>query len=101
MSNSIILQDDINDRCLWSMHTSKKKYTFNIAYHFLLLANQQNIADDNHVFWHRDVPMKVNLFVWCLLRKHLAKKDNLTNRVVIPATAQSCMKNCGNLENAA
>jgi len=23
---------------------------------------QQNIADDNHVIWHQDVPLKVNMF---------------------------------------
>jgi len=95
---SIVLKDDIDD--LGVEFAYLKKYTISNAYNFLLLSNQQNIVDDKQVSWHRDVPLKVNPFVWCLLRKHLLKKDNLTNSAVISATAQPCMENCGNLKDA-
>jgi len=68
----IVLQDHVNDMWMWNLHSSKN-YTVNSAYNFLLQsANQHIIADDNHVFWHKDVPMKINLFVWGLLLNRLS-----------------------------
>ena len=69
----------MEDRRLWSLHTSKK-HTVNSAYNLLLSTNQQHTANDDTVFWHCDAHLKVNLFLWRLLRKRLLTKDNWVNR---------------------
>jgi len=81
--NYIVLQDDVNGRWLWNLHSSKN-YIVSIAYNFLQKStNQHIIGDDNHVFWHKDVPLKVNVFVWRLLLNRLPMNDNLLKRGVI------------------
>lgn len=69
--NSIILQDDVTNRWRWNVHTTES-YIVNNAYNFLQQTSSQYInEDDFHVFWHKDVPTKVNIFVWRLLLNRL------------------------------
>ena len=64
-----------------------KNYTIKSAYNFLQQStNQPIIAVDNLVFWHKDVPLKVNLFVWRLLLNRLPTYNNLFKRGVIMNT---------------
>jgi len=88
---SIILQNNVKDKWLWSLHSSKSDIVNN-AYNFLRQsANHHIIVDANLAFWHQDVPLKVNISVWRLLLNHLPTKDNLFKRWVFPATSHSCV----------
>jgi len=60
-----------------------KKIIVNSVYNFLLSANHHIIANDNHVIWYQNVPLKVNFFVWRLLCNRLPTKYNLIKRAVI------------------
>jgi hypothetical protein len=51
-------------------------------------------------FWHKQVPLKVFVFAWRLLRDRLPTKTNLANRGIIPLEAQSCVSGCGDMESA-
>lgn len=50
--------------------------------------------------WHKDVPLKVVLFVWCMFRDRLSIKDNLLRRHVIDTDAQLCVGGCGAMETS-
>lgn len=78
-----------------------QKVIFSIVFTIFLQqsANHHIIANDSLVFWHQDVPLKVNPFVWHLLLNHLPTKDNSIKRWVILATSQTCVGGCGTLED--
>jgi len=50
------------------------------------------------VVWHKNVPLKVSICVWRLLRNRWPTKDNLVRRGIIPIDAQLCVSGCGNNE---
>jgi len=60
--NSIILQEDVNERWLWNLHASKK-YNVGSVYNFLIPTDQHIIDENTHLSWHKEVPMKVCLFM--------------------------------------
>lgn len=63
------------------------------AYNFLQQTSSQYInEDDFHVFWHKVVPPKVNLFVWRLLLNRLPTNENLVKIGVLPDTSQQCVE---------
>lgn len=51
------------------------------------------------MIWHRQVPLKVSVFAWRLLRDRLPTKSNLIYRGVIPTEAGLCVSGCGALES--
>lgn len=99
--NCIILQVNIDDRWMWNLESSKN-CNVNDAYNFHQQSVIQHIiADDNLVFWHKVVPLKVNIFAWCLFLDRLPTKNILFKQWVFLATSQSCAGGCGNLEGVA
>jgi hypothetical protein len=50
--------------------------------------------------WHKDIPLKVVLFVWRLFRDRLPTRSNLFRRNVIDIDAQSCVGGCGLVETS-
>ena len=48
--------------------------------------------------WHRQVPLKVTILAWRLLRNRLLIKDNLVACGIIPSETQSCISRCGGIE---
>jgi len=50
--------------------------------------------------WHKDVPLKVVLFVWRLIRDRLPTKDNLHRRHVIDYDVLICVGGCGLIETS-
>jgi len=60
---NIVLQDGVEDRCHWNLHSSHN-YTVNNAYHLLSAydINPPFISVD--LTWHKVVPLKICLFAW-------------------------------------
>ena len=58
--------------------------------------------DRSHVddVWHKQIPSKVSLLVWCLFRNRLPTKDNLVHRRVIQPDNAACASGCGHPESA-
>jgi hypothetical protein len=51
--------------------------------------------------WHKNIPSKVSLFVWRLLRNRLPTKDNLARRNILHSNDQlACVADCGDAETA-
>jgi len=45
--------------------------------------------------WHQQVPLKVSIFAWSLLRDRLPMKANLTARGILQSDATLCVAGCG------
>ncbi|MCI44378.1 70 kDa peptidyl-prolyl isomerase, partial [Trifolium medium] len=52
------------------------------------------------LIWHKQVPLKVSILAWRLLRDRLPTKVNLASRGIITPDAQSCVAVCGGIESA-
>ncbi|CAJ2636641.1 unnamed protein product [Trifolium pratense] len=52
------------------------------------------------LIWHRQVPLKVSIFVWRLLRDKLPTKANLVTRGILSEAAHHCVSGCGGVESA-
>ena len=53
-------------------------------------------SDD--LIWHKQVPLKVSILAWRLLRDRLPTKYNLLNRDVLSSEATICSAVCGQAE---
>jgi hypothetical protein len=93
------VQDDTPDIWQWQPDPDTG-YTVRGAYQ--LLTSQDpvplGIADD--LVWHRQVPLKVSIFAWRLLRDRLPTKSNLVARGIISPEAHFCVSGCGGIETA-
>ncbi|CAJ2637632.1 unnamed protein product [Trifolium pratense] len=56
--------------------------------------------DADNLIWHPQVPLKVSILAWRLLRDRLPTKVNLVTRGVLSSTAHSCIFGCGETESA-
>jgi hypothetical protein len=52
------------------------------------------------LIWHKQVPLKVSVFAWRLLRDRLPTKSNLVIRGVVSPEASLCVSGCGVVETA-
>ncbi|XP_024642310.1 uncharacterized protein [Medicago truncatula] len=50
--------------------------------------------------WHKQVPLKVSVFAWRLIRDRLPKRTNLIARRVLSPDMSSCVAGCGHPESA-
>jgi len=75
----VSLQVNREDRWLWTLETSHA-FSVRSLYNFLTLQPPAEQPDDASSIWHKDVPLKVVLFAWCLIRDRLPTKDNLLRR---------------------
>jgi hypothetical protein len=55
--------------------------------------------DTSNLIWHKQVPLKVSVIAWRLLRNRFSTKDNLVRRHIIPPDASICT-GCGGAETA-
>jgi len=96
---NVVLQETSTDTWRWLLDPIHG-YSVRGTYHFLTTLGagvDRSLVDD---IWHRFIPSKVSLFVWCLLRDRLPTKNNLARRRVIQATDTACTAACGELETA-
>ncbi|GAU31199.1 hypothetical protein TSUD_210560 [Trifolium subterraneum] len=75
-------------------------YTVRGAYQLLTTHDSVPMDDAEHLIWHPQVPMKVSVFVWRLLRDRLPSKSNLITRGILPPAAYYCVSRCGVAESA-
>ncbi|MCH79613.1 cysteine-rich receptor-like protein kinase, partial [Trifolium medium] len=95
--DDIVLQTNITDKWLWR-HETGGGYTVRSAY-LLLTARDYHVVDTTAtLIWHKQVPVKVSVLAWRLLRNRLPTKDNLVARHIIPVDSQLCASGCGGLE---
>jgi len=97
---NIVLQPNHSDRWIWHLHASSN-YNVISAYNHLLTPTSNNLsAIHMSEIWNKEVPLKISLFVWRLLRDRLPTTDSLIKRHILLPNAQLCVGGCGMMEDA-
>jgi len=97
--HNFVLQENVEDRWTWRLDPTHG-YSVRGAYRFL--TTTVGVGDSHQVadIWHQQIPSKVSVFVWRLLRNRLPTKDNLLRRRIISHEASACVAGCGMQETA-
>ncbi|MCI37386.1 cysteine-rich receptor-like protein kinase, partial [Trifolium medium] len=74
--------DQSSDKWQWHLDPDRG-YPVRGAYQ--LLTSQESVTLDavEYLLWHKQVPLKISIFVWRLLRDRLPTKANLVTRGII------------------
>jgi hypothetical protein len=56
--------------------------------------------DAGKLIWHPQVPLKVSILAWRLLRDGLPTKANLVTRDILSSATHLCVFGCGDVETA-
>jgi len=95
--HNFVLQENVEDRWTWRLDPTHG-YSVRGAYRFL--TTTAGVGDSHQVadIWHQQIPSKVSVFVWRLLRNRLSTKDNLLRRRIISHEDSACVAGCGKQE---
>ena len=95
--STIVLQPNVPDKWQW-LPDIEGGYSVRTGYQ--LLSSQDVIQADtpDDLIWHTQVPLKVTILAWRLLRDRLPTKSNLVNRGIITPKASLCTTACGQTE---
>jgi hypothetical protein len=70
------------------------------VYHQLTTQAEPPDVTMGDLIWHKQVPLKVFIFAWRLLRDRLPTKNHLLRRGIINGEAVMCVTGCGMAETA-
>ncbi|MCH85302.1 heat-shock protein, partial [Trifolium medium] len=96
---TISLQDQTIDRWQWRPDPDTG-YTVGGAYQLLTSHTSVTLDTAENLIWHPQVPLKVSIFAWRLLRDRLPTRVNLVTRGVLSPTAHTCVFGCVAAESA-
>ncbi|MCI35872.1 70 kDa peptidyl-prolyl isomerase, partial [Trifolium medium] len=89
----IVLQPNISDQWLWR-HDAGGGYSVKDAYRLLTTMDPPGVDAASDLIWHKQVPLKVSVLAWRLLRNKLPTKDNLVRRNIIAHDSHMCVSGC-------
>ena len=92
--NNFVVHTDVSDRWQW-LPDIVGGYTVRGAYQLLTFQAAPLINVTQELVWHNQVPLKVSILVWRLLRDRLPTKINLLRRGIVHSEAIRCMAGCG------
>jgi hypothetical protein len=75
-------------------------YSVRGAYQLLTSQDSFTPGEADDLVWHKQVPLKVSIFAWRLLRDRLPTKANLVARDIISSEGHFCVSGCGGVESA-
>ncbi|MCI58334.1 O-acyltransferase WSD1, partial [Trifolium medium] len=75
-------------------------YTVRGAYQLLTTQDTVTLDAASGLIWHRQVPLKVSICAWRLVRDRLPTKANLVTRGILSTEAHLCVSGCGEVESA-
>jgi len=92
--HNIVLQKHVVDKWQWLLDLVKG-YSVISVYQLLTIVEElaHQFFIDN--IWHKQVPLKVYLFVWRLHHNRLSTKDNLMHRGIIQPSSNKCVSVSG------
>lgn len=96
--NNFVVHTDVSDRWQWTPDIAGG-YTVRGAYQILTFQAAPLINVTEDLVWHKQVPLKVSILAWRLLRDTLPTKINLLWRGILPSEAITCVAGCGNDES--
>jgi hypothetical protein len=73
-------------------------YSVRDAYQLLTSQDSVTLGEAEDLVWHRQVPLKVSIFAWRLLRDRLPTKKNLVSRGILASDLHLCSTGCGDME---
>jgi hypothetical protein len=76
-------------------------YTVRGAYHILTNPVLSTLDETSNLIWHKQVPLKVSIVAWRLLKDRLPTRINLARRGIVQAEGAVCVAGCGIEESAA
>jgi len=96
--NNFVLQTDVTDRWQW-LPDIAGGYTVRGAYQILTTQVAPLRDETRDLVWHKQVPLKVSILAWRLLRDRLPTKQNLLRRGIIQSADTHYVAGCGNNES--
>ncbi|XP_024628726.1 uncharacterized protein [Medicago truncatula] len=96
---NVVLQDHIIDRWRWILNPIHG-YSVKGTYSYLTASGIYSECGLSVDLWKKQVPLKVFVFVWRLLRNRIPTKDNLLRRRINSLDNTSCTGGCGSSETA-
>ncbi|GAU44068.1 hypothetical protein TSUD_368800 [Trifolium subterraneum] len=97
--SDIVLPPNDTDKWVWR-HDPGGGYTVRGAYTLLTCPDIAVVDVLTDLIWHKQVPIKVFILPWWLIRNRLPTKDNLVRRHIITPDSQLCVTGCGEVETA-
>ncbi|GAU37879.1 hypothetical protein TSUD_395630 [Trifolium subterraneum] len=85
---------------LTSEDTITLGYSVRGAYQLLTSEDTVTLGEAETLIWHKQVPLKVSICAWRLLRDRLPTRANLVSRGIISPEAHYCVSGCGGIESA-
>jgi len=97
--DGVFVQPNILDRWQWDpdIHDG---YTVRGAYQILSTTVVPNLDTNIDYIWHKQVPLKVSISAWRLLKDMLPTKNNLVRRSIFHVAENTCVAGCGVEESA-
>ena len=96
---NVTLQVANSDEWRWRLDNSGK-YSVCSVYDLLTSGGITNVDEASSLVWHRQVPLKVSILTWRLLRNRLPTKSNLASRGILVHDMHLCVSGCGEVETA-
>jgi hypothetical protein len=96
---TVTLQVESPDRWQWRPDPLTG-YSVRDAYQMLTSQDTVTIGAAEDLLWHKQVPLKVSIFAWRLLRDRLPTRANLVARGILPPDVHFCVTSCGAVESA-
>jgi hypothetical protein len=93
----VLLVPNVADKWVW-LPDIADEYSVRGAYDLLLTCDNSQMDKALELVWHKQVPLKVTVFAWRLIRDRLPTKANLAMRGVIAADDIVCVSGYGNVE---
>ncbi|XP_039682874.1 uncharacterized protein [Medicago truncatula] len=94
----IVGVESVSDRWLW-LPDQGGGYSVRGVYDMLTSQEQPQLHSSMDLIWHKQVPLKVSILAWRLLRNGLPTKGNLANRGIISMERRLCVSGCGHDED--
>jgi hypothetical protein len=86
---NFVLQPNIADQWGWR-YDPDDGYSVRGAYEILTAQDAQVVVATSDLIWHKQIPLKVSVMAWRLLRNRLPTKDNLVRwHVIHPDATQA------------
>ncbi|GAU20861.1 hypothetical protein TSUD_120530 [Trifolium subterraneum] len=96
---NISLQVHSPDSWVWQPDPDNG-YSVRSAYHLLTVQDSVTLHAADGLILHPQVPLKVFILAWRLLRDRLPTKANLVTRGILSPEAHFCVSGCGAVESA-
>ncbi|KAK2393210.1 hypothetical protein QL285_055182 [Trifolium repens] len=96
---TVTLQVESPDRWQWRSDPLTG-YSVRDAYQTLTSQDIVTLGETEDLLWHKQVSLKVSIFVWRLLRNRLPTRSNLVARGILPQDSHLCVIGCGVVESA-